>query len=289
MNILITGSNSYVGKSFKEWLARWPNKYSVNMISVRNDDWKKSDFSQYDVIVHMAAVVHQKEKVEMQELYFKINRDLTLEIANKAKAEGVKQFIFMSTMSVYGLTGKISENVVITKDTIPNPNTFYGMSKLEAEKELIKLKDNSFNIAILRPPMIYGPNCPGNYKKLRKLAIMTTVFPEIYNQRSMIFIQNLSEFIRLIIENREMGLFFPQNKKYVSTTKLVKLITKEHSKNIYLSRGLFRGIKLFGKRINVLNKVFGNLVFDLSLSGYREFQYCIIDLEKSVEICENKL
>jgi UDP-glucose 4-epimerase len=288
MRILITGNKSYVGMNLKRWLSQWPDKYSVDFVSLRNDEWKIKDFSKYDVLFHVAAIVHKKEELEMEDIYYKINRDLTVEVAKKAKAEGIKQFIFMSSMSVYGLEGKIGEEVVITKDTRCIPTTLYGKSKLEAENKLKKLEDEQFCIAIIRAPMVYGPNCPGNYTRLKKLVMKTRVFPMVNNKRSMIFIDNLCEFIRLLIDNREHGLFFPQNKEYVNTSELVRLITKENSKNIYFSRILTYGINLFGKRVSVLNKVFGNLVYDLDLSSYKDFEYNVADLEKSIKICEKK-
>ncbi len=288
MRILITGNRSYVGINLKRWLSQWPDKYSVDSISLKNDEWKNKDFSKYDVLFHTAAIVHKKEKSEMKDIYYRINRDLTVEVAKKAKKEGVKQFIFMSSMSVYGLDGKIGEEVVITKATRCIPTTLYGKSKLEAENELKKLEDGQFCITIIRAPMVYGPNCPGNYTRLKKLVMKTRVFPMVNNKRSMIFIDNLCEFIRLLIDNRESGLFFPQNKEYVNTSELVRLITKENSKNIYFSRILTYGINLFGKRVSVLNKVFGNLVYDLDLSSYKDFGYYVVDFEKSIELCEKK-
>jgi UDP-glucose 4-epimerase len=288
IKILVTGSKSYVGTSLKKWLGQWPNKYSVDFISLRNDEWKNRDFFEYDVLFHTVAIVHKKEKPEMKGLYYKINRDLTVEVAKKAKKEGVKQFIFMSSMSVYGLNGKIGEAVIITKDTPCNPNTFYGKSKLEAESELKKIEDRQFRVAIIRAPMVYGPNCPGNYTRLKKLVMKTPVFPLINNKRSMIFIDNLCEFIKLLIDNKDHGLLFPQNKGYVNTSELIRLIAKENSKKIYFSRILTYVINFFGKKISVFNKVFGNLVFDLDLSSYRDFKYCVVDLERSVEICEKE-
>jgi len=285
-NILITGERSYIGTKLKEWLKRWPDKYNIDTISLKNDEWRNKDFSKYDVLFHAAAIVHKKEKPEMEDIYYKVNRDLTIEVAKKAKREGIKQFIFMSTVSVYGLVGKVCGDVVIAGDTPCSPITFYGKSKLEAENELRKLEDERFRIAIIRAPMVYGPDCPGNYTRLKKLVMKSPVFPLINNKRSMIFIDNLSEFIRLIVDNQDYGLFFPQNREYVNTSDLVKLIAKYNSKNIYLSKELAFVVKLFGKRVPIINKVFGNLIFDLGLSSYRNFEYCIADLERSVEACE---
>ncbi|MGE6312915.1 NAD-dependent epimerase/dehydratase family protein [Bacillus cereus] len=286
MRILITGNTSYAGRSLEKWLSQWPDKYFIEYVSLRNEEWKDKDFSLYDVVFHVAAIVHQKEKPEMEELYYKVNRDLTIELANKAKSAGVKQFIFMSTLSVYGLVGTVGKEVMINKDTPCHPNSFYGKSKLEAEGMLERLQNKEFKVAILRVPMIYGPNCPGNYEQLRWITDKTPVFPRINNNRSMIFIDNLSEFIRLLIDNQDRGLFFPQNQEYINTSYLVTLIAREKHKNMYLSKLLSLGINLLAVRIKVINKVFGNLTIDSNLSNYGDYKYCVVDLVESVKRCE---
>lgn len=286
MKILITGNTSYAGRSLEKWLLQWPDKYLIEYISLRNEEWKDKDFSLYDVIFHVAAIVHQKEKPEMEELYYRVNRDLTIALANKAKNAGVKQFIFMSTLSVYGLVGTVGKEVMINKDTPCRPNSFYGKSKLEAEGLLERLQNEDFKVAILRVPMIYGPNCPGNYEQLRRITDKTPIFPSINNNRSMIFIDNLSEFVRLLIDNQDNGLFFPQNLEYINTSYLVALIAKEKHKNIYLSKFLSLGVSLLAIRIKIVNKVFGNLTIDSNLSNYRDYKYCVVDLVESVKRCE---
>ena len=145
----------------------------------------------------------------------------------------------MSTLSVYGLVGTVGKEVMINKDTPCRPNSFYGKSKLEAEGLLERLQNEDFKVAILRVPMIYGPNCPGNYEQLRRITDKTPIFPSINNNRSMIFIDNLSEFVRLLIDNQDNGLFFPQNLEYINTSYLVALIAKENTRisiclNFYL-------------------------------------------------------
>ena len=151
-NVLIAGENSYVGKSLEKYLSAWPDEYKIDTISLRDDDWKQKDFSQYHVIFHVAAVVHMKEKPKMESLYLVVNRDLPIEVAIKAKNEGVKQFIFMSTMAVYGEDGKLDENIVIGLNTETNPNTYYGKSKLLAEIELNKHNDDKFKVVIVKTP-----------------------------------------------------------------------------------------------------------------------------------------
>src|SRR5690625_4786973 len=159
--ILITGVNSYVGNSLADWLGKEPENYSIDKISMRDGTWKEKDFSIYDVVVHVAGIAHQKETKKNQKLYFEINRDLACEIAKKSKAECVGYFVFLSSMSVYGL-----DEGVIDEKTQLNPKSNYGKSKFQAEKKISALADTTFKLAIIRPPMIYGKGCKGNYKKL---------------------------------------------------------------------------------------------------------------------------
>ena len=168
----------------------------------------------------------------MKELYYKVNRDLAIEIAKKAKREGVKQFIFMSSIIVYGSSGRIGERKIIDKDTKPSPVDFYGDSKLQAEKGLRALESDIFKVVILRPPMIYGKGSKGNYPKLSKAARVLPIFPDIDNERSMLHIDNLCEFIKLMIDNEESGVFFPQNKEYVKTSEMVKLIADVQGRKV---------------------------------------------------------
>lgn len=285
-NVLITGKNSYIGTSLKNWLEMEPEKYIVDTISVRGNAWEKMDFSQYDTIVHVAGIAHQDTKADQEELYFKVNRDLTIEVATKAKNEGVKQFVYMSSMIVYGASSKVGEEKVITKDTVPNPVNFYGKSKLEAEEGIIPLQSSEFNIAILRPPMIYGKGSKGNYPILAKFAKSSPIFPDIENKRSMLFIDNLTELIRLLIKNNDKGIYFPQNEKYVETSNMVKQISKLNKKKIHLTKVANPVIiKLLSKKVNIVNKVFGNLYYDLSMSAYKE-NYCKRNLEESLYLTE---
>ena len=168
--ILITGAHSYVGTSFEKWLSQWPDKYHVDTIDMIDGAWREKSFEGYDVVFHVAGIAHRKETKENAHEYYEINRDLAVATAKKAKQDGVSQFIFMSTMGVYGmLTG------VITKETVPNPKTHYGKSKLQAEEQIQELSDGSFKVVILRPPMIYGKNCTGNYAKLSAFAKDTNI------------------------------------------------------------------------------------------------------------------
>lgn len=281
--ILITGKNSFVGNSFEKWLKQYPNKYIVDKISLKNETWKRIDFSKYDSVLHVAGIAHVSTNPKLKDLYYRINRDLTIEVAKKAKSQGVKQFIFMSSIIVYGDSSKKLK--VIDENTVPKPSNFYGKSKLEAEEGIKLLDDEDFKIVIIRPPMIYGKDSKGNYPKLAKLARITPIFPDIDNQRSMIHIDNLAEFLRLIIDNEERGIFFPQNKEYVKTSELVKNIAELHGKKIRLTKMFNPFIRLLLGKINLIDKVFGNLIYDMKLSNYK-IEYQIRDLKKSIALTE---
>lgn len=277
--ILITGKNSYVGMSLEKWLRNHSNRYSIDSISLRNDSWKEQDFSEFDVVYHVAGIAHIKETKENAAHYYKVNRDLAYEVAQKARYEGVKQFIFLSSMSVYGI-----ENGVIDKDSPLKPKSNYGKSKLEAEKLIANLENSFFKVAILRPPMIYGKGCKGNYSKLAKLALKTPVFPDIDNKRSMIYIDNLSEFVRLLIDDYKSGLFHPQNKEYVCTSDMVAMIARLHGTNLKLTNLFNIFFKLI--RINTVKKVFGDLVYDKQIDDYKN-RYLVYDFETSIGLTEN--
>lgn len=281
--ILITGENSYVGKSLVKWLESYPDKYAIDSISLRNDSWKEKEFSVYDVVFHVAGIAHVSSDPKMEEMYYKVNRDLTIEAAKKAKEEGVKQFIFMSSIIVYGDSG--IDKRVIDKETIPTPSNFYGNSKLLAEEGIRPFNSEKFKVAIMRPPMIYGKGSKGNYLKLSKVTRKLPLFPDVENQRSMLHIDNLCEFIKFMIDNEESGLFFPQNKEYVKTSQIVKIIAEVHGKKIRLTRVFNPVLKVLGMKIGLINKVFGNLVYDKSMSRYKE-DYQIRDLRKSIELSE---
>lgn len=263
--VLITGEKGYIAKSLRNWLNREAGNYSVDIINLRDESWKERELSNYDAIFHAAAVVHQKEKPKNKKYVFKVNKNLTLELANKGKLAGVSQFIFMSTMSVYGEDGELGEEVVIDSTTPLKPKTFYGISKAEAETELKKLQDENFGVVILRAPTVYGPNCPGRYATLEKIAIRSPVFPLLNNKRSVIHIDNLCQFIKVCIDEQVSGIYWPQNEDYASTSQVVKQLAEKNGKSIYLSKTAGRLVKLFAKKAIPVKKLFGNLVYDIQI------------------------
>lgn len=282
-NVLITGKNSYIGTSLESWLMREPDQYKVDTVDMKDGSWKEKDFSQYDVVFHVAGIAHVSSDPKMEDLYYKVNRDLTIETAEKAKAEGVKQFIFMSSIIVYGDSS--SSKRVIDRYTVPTPSNFYGNSKLQAEKGIKDFESDNFKVVVLRPPMIYGKGSKGNYPRLANIAKKIPVFPDIYNERSMLHIDNLCEFIKVMIDHEETGLYFPQNKEYVRTSELVKTIAEVHGKKIMMTK-LFNTVLRLMFGIGIVNKVFGNLVYEKSMSDYDKANYRIRTLKESIELTE---
>ena len=255
--ILITGANSFIGTSFEKYIAKWPSEYKIDTIDMIDTTWRKKSFAGYDSIFHVAGIAHQKETKENAHLYYEINRDLAVETARKATTDGVKQFIFLSSMSVYGI-----EEGRITYETIPAPKSNYGLSKLEAEKEIGMLNSKNFAVAILRPPMVYGNGCKGNYQTLVKLAKTVPFFPDYHNQRSMLHIDRLCEFVKKLIDNRGSGLFLPQNEEYVCTSKMVVQIAAEMGRTVKLVRCLNPAVYILKHCTAKGKKAFGNLFYE---------------------------
>jgi UDP-glucose 4-epimerase len=310
--ILVTGTGGYVGTSFKKYMdqqnAVMPpeDRWHVVFLSVRDDSWKKESFGSYDAILHAAGIVHRKEQPDMEELYYRVNTVLTKELAEKYKEDRLAKgktahFVFLSTMSVYGLIrGEIE------KDTMPAPVNFYGKSKLEAEQALQEISDEHFTASIVRPPMIYGYRCTGNYASLEKLAKKIPFFPKVDNRRSMLYIDNLCEFLRRLIavaDTEELGnvkpvggmqpasektvsvIYCPQNAQYVNTSQLVAQIRSANGKKMHLVPGFSGLIGLLAKKINVFAKVFGSLTYEQKMSEYEELgDYQIIDFADSVRL-----
>lgn len=282
--ILITGANSYIGTSFEKYMAQWPEKYRVDTVDMIDGTWREKDFSGYDCVYHVAGIAHSdngKISPERAKLYYAVNTDLTVETAKKAKADGVGQFIFMSSAIVYGESAPIGKSKMITKDTPVSPANSYGDSKVQAENGILPLSDDSFKVVILRPPMIYGPGSKGNYPVLSKLAQKLPMFPKVDNQRSMLYIDNLMEFVRLMVENEEKGIFWPQNAEYSNTTELVKMIAKVHGKKILIVPGFTWALKLLSHVTGLVNKAFGSLSYEKNISEYKA-DYCKVGFECSI-------
>lgn len=278
--VLITGAGSYVGTNVMQYLMQDVANFEVDTVDTFGDNWKKADYSKYDVVYHVAGIAEVNGKKGMENLYYRINTDLTIEIAKYAKRAGVKQFIFMSSMIVYQETRSLKD-VVITKNTPLSPNGVYGDSKRKAEEGLRGLADNDFKICILRPPMIYGPKSKSNLVRLGKLATLVPVFPNWRNKRSMLYIDNLSEFVRNAILRELSGVFFPQNKEQSATVDIIRFFAKKYRHKIWITRMLNPLVYLGSFVLQPINKMFASYYYETAMSRY-DFEYQKVSFEDSL-------
>lgn len=286
--ILITGTDSYIGTSFKNYMQQRDKNSQIDTLDMKSDLWKKKDFSGWNVVYHVAGIAHadvKKATEEQKNLYYRVNTELAVEVAERAKAAGVNQFIFMSSIIIYSGC----KDRIITKDTIPVPQNFYGDSKWQADQLIGAMADDSYKVVILRPPMIYGKGSKGNYPELARLAGVLPAFPQTANKRSMLYIDNLCEFVRLMIENEESGVFFPQNAEYTNTSEMVRMIANAKGHKIYILPGFEWMLRLLMKMPGTVgrlaDKAFGDFAYEMSMSKYKE-DYCIADLERSIKMTE---
>ena len=254
--ILITGAGSYIGMSLERYLAQWPESYQVDTLDMLDEGWKNADFSGYDSVFHVAGIAHIRETEENAHLYYRVNRDLAIETAQKARKSGVGQFIFLSSMSVYGIDQGPVEPLSPTE-----PKSHYGKSKLQAEEGIVPLREDGFAVAVLRPPMVYGPGCKGNYRSLEKIAQIAPVFPDYKNIRSMLSVDNLSAFVKELVDNRGEGLFCPQDPEYVCTCRMIRDIAAEKGKKLPLLKILNPAVHLAKKFTGMGRKAFSDLYY----------------------------
>ncbi|MCD7817454.1 MAG: sugar nucleotide-binding protein [Lachnospiraceae bacterium] len=286
--ILITGANSYIGTSVEAWLEKTPDCYQMDTLDMKDSSWKDYDFSGYDVIFHVAGIAHSDvgdATEEQKRLYYQVNTELAVETARKAKAAGVGQFIFMSSMIIYAGC----EDTHITADTIPKPLNFYGDSKWQADCRIRAMEDERFKVVVLRPPMIYGKGSKGNYPLLSKMAGVLPVFPIVRNKRSMLYIENLCRFVQLMIDNEETGIFFPQNGEYTNTSDMVQMIANAKQHRIIMLPFTDLPVRILsrvpGKVGALVQKAFGNSTYDMEMSEYRE-DYRVRTLTESIRLTE---
>lgn len=260
MNILVTGSNGFIGSYF---ISKYKSKYEMVTFSFRNNNIINLDCNSIDVVFHLSALVHQMGGASASE-YEKINLTQTLELAKKAKESGVKQFVFMSTIKVYGEETKIKYN----ENTICSPEDEYGKSKLKAELELLKLEDEDFKVSIIRTPIVYGHNVKANIKSLINLVDKVTILPfkKILNKRSMVYIGNLCHLVNEVIHQQQSGIFLASDDEPLSTTSLIELIAKNLNKKLYLVKVPFFESFLKILKPSYYKRLYGSLEVDNCLT-----------------------
>lgn len=302
--VLITGANSYIGTSFESYAKEhYGNQLYISTIDMMDGNWKNSLFRDengraYDIVFHVAGLAHADTgnvSDETKKKYYAVNTDLAIECCRHAKESGCGQFVFMSSAIIYGDSAPLGKSKMITKETEPKPSNFYGDSKWQADKGVRSLAcdgkngEAEFIVTVLRPPMIYGKGSKGNYPQLSNFARKSPLFPDVQNERSMLYIENLCEFLCQVMIRGDGGVFWPQNASYSNTSKMVKYIGNLHNHKVILSKLLGLGVKMIthipGKVGGIANKAFGNLTYDMSISTY-DFEYQKYSLKESLNRTE---
>lgn len=255
--ILITGEHGWIGTAIRDRLNGTPDRYTAETVSLRNVRPETLDLRGFDAIVHAAAIVHRRETSRTESLFREINCELTAALAQAAKRDGVKLFVFFSTMSVYGM-----ETGTVTKDTVPKPVTQYGRSKLAAERRIAPLSDETFCVTILRPPVVFGPGAKGNPEKLFRLAKRLPFCPDFTNRRSMVSIDTLCKAVQRLLDAPRAGVFFPQEPEPVATCDLIERAMREQGRTPKRSRLLNPAIRILRACTRVGKKAFGDFVYE---------------------------
>ena len=255
--ILITGRDGFIGASLAQYFARFPEVYAAETLKMRGHTPEEYDFSGADAIVHTAAIVHQRETKKTRPLFDAVNCELTAAIAGKAKREGVKQFVFFSTIGVFGMV-----EGVITDESVPAPRTRYERSKLEAERRIAELADDSFSVTIVRAPVVFGPGEKGNPAKLNRLSKKLPFCPDYKNRRTMVSIETLCAATKALVDEPRSGIFYPKEREPVSTCDLIERAMREQGRTPKRSKLLNPLIRVLRACTRVGKKAFGDLVYE---------------------------
>lgn len=265
--LMITGASGFIGSNFIE---RYKDKYNIIPVDLLKIKPEEIDFRGVDTVLHLAALVHQM-KGAPREKYFEVNTELTRRVAEEAKKQGVRHFVFYSTVKVYGYDGDLyNHNLILNEESECKPmNDPYGESKWEAEKILRRLEDDNFKIGIIRPPMVYGKGVKGNMESLIKLVKMLPILPFNYdkNRRSLVNIENLMYLTALVIDKEASGVFLPLDEKNISLKEIVEGIEKAYNLkriNIPMIQPIFW--LLTKLKPNIMVRLFGTLQFDNKLT-----------------------
>lgn len=256
--ILITGTNSFIGTNFR----RFSRYNDIEEVSLLDNKPEELELSKFDVILHLAAIVHQSKKILVSK-YFFVNRDLSIRTAIQAKKDGVKQFIFLSTLKVYGENKTISG--LRNENSKCFPDDSYGRSKYEAEAGLCKLNDDKFAVSIIRPSLVYGHGVKANMQSIVNLVRFCPLLPfgNTKNKRDFVYIENLVSLIDRIIEENIPGVFIAKDAKAISTTELVQLLSNALHKKVILFN-LPKIVIRIGSFLmpGVFDRLYGSFEFD---------------------------
>ena len=266
--VLVIGKSSYIGRHILDWLSK-DESFSISSISIRGDEWKNINYSDFDTIINVAGIAHVK---------IKVNTEMAVDICREAKRNSCRQYIYLSSMNVYGDTSQ-----EITENVRPCPKNFYGDSKLQADNQIQQFNSDTFSVVSIRPPVVYGKGCKGNFPKLAKLAKITPLFPKYDNTRSILYIDNLCELVKLLIIDRYSGIVHPQNKEKTSTVQMVEIMAKIYGRHISMPRFFNPFISLMVNKVHLVNRMFADDHYSRELSNIFDYRYCVYSTEESIE------
>lgn len=286
---MLIGIGGYIGGKFTEYINKHYPDWQVDSVDSMNNTWADTDFHGYDAVYNVSGLAHANARQGSDEQYYAVNGQLPIDVATKAKAEGVPLFVQMSSQIVYGDMSNLYEDKIITIDTVPSEPTIYGKSKMMAERGLQKLDDDNFQVAIMRPPLIYSEYARDNFPRLVNFAKRMPIFPKLKNKQSMVYVDNLCELVRLIIENNQGGIFYPQQEVYIETSKIVSDIAKSVGNKMWLTT-IFNPVLLVlskFQRFSFIRKAFGNIAYDMEMSNHFNGKYRVVSYEESIRRIAN--
>lgn len=287
--VMLVGIGGYIGGKFTEYIKKNYPDWQVDAVDSMNMKWAEADFSGYDAVYNVSGLAHANARQGSEELYYQVNGQLPIDVAEKAKAEGVPLFVQMSSQIVYGDMSGLGEEKMITAATVPSEPTIYGKSKMMAERGLQQLVDDTFQVAIMRPPLIYSEYARDNFPRLVNFAKKMPIFPKLENKQSMVYVDNLCELVKLIIEHKQGGIYYPQQECYIETSKIVADIAKAVGNKMWQTRIFNPALKLLSKlpMLGFIHKAFGSIAYEMELSNHFEGKYRVVSYEESIRRIAN--
>lgn len=287
--VMLIGIGGYIGGKFTEYINKNYPDWQIDAVDSMNRKWEDCDFHGYDAVYNVSGLAHANARHGSEELYYEVNGQLPIDVATKAKAEGVPMFVQMSSQIVYGDMSGLGEEKIISADTIPAEPTIYGKSKMMAERGLQNLADEKFQVAIMRPPLIYSEFARDNFPRLVNFAKRMPIFPKLRNKQSMVYVDNLCELIKLIIENNKGGIYYPQQECYIETSKIVADIAKAVGNKMWLTCLFNPALRLLSKlpKFEFIHKAFGSIAYDMKMSNHFDGKYRVVSYEESIRRIAN--
>lgn len=283
--VMLIGVGGYIGGRFTEFIKNNYPDWKVDAVDSMNGKWREVDFRGYDAVYNVSGLAHANARHGSENQYYAVNGQLPIDVAKKAKAEGIPLFIQMSSQIVYGDMSELGDEKIITAKTAPSAPTIYGKSKMMAERGLSDLMDESFQVAIIRPPLIYSEFARDNFPRLVNFAKKMPIFPKIENKQSMLYVDNLCELVRLIIEHNQGGIFYPQQERYIETSVIVADIARAVGNRMLQTRLFNPVLRLLSKfsSFDFIHKAFGSIIYDMDISNHFDGKYRIVSYNESIQ------